>query len=85
MSQAIHDAAEVSRFMKSDVGKGALARIAAKYYEEFRRADSSEKRVTAWAKANALEDFLTEIQTVQDSGERETLIAARSALKPKDK
>lgn len=85
MSQAIQDASEVTRFMKSDVGKGALARVATKYYEEFRAADSSEKRVTAWAKANALEDFLKELQAIQDAGEREELIAAKSAPKPKDR
>lgn len=83
--KTIEDARVVKNFLDNDVVKAALARVSVRYYEEFRRADSSEKRVTAWARANALEDVLTELQAVKDAGEREVLIAERSAPKPKEK
>lgn len=75
----------MKQIMDDDVMKAALARVSVSIYAEFRRADSSEKRVTAWAKANVLEEILTELQAVKDAGEREALIAAKSAPKPKEK
>lgn len=85
MSQAIANAAVVKQFLDHDVIKGAFKRVAAEIYEEFRAADSSEKRVTAWAKANALEAVLNELEGIKSAGERERIDNERRAPKPKDK
>lgn len=76
---AIQAAARVDSFLKDDAITGALSRMERRYYEEFKAADSSEKRVTAWAKAHHLDDFLTELRIVISTGEHEVLAAANAA------
>lgn len=80
--QAIHAAARVDQFLKDDAISGALSRMERRYFEEFKHADSSEKRVTAWAKAKVLDDFLAELRIVIDTGERAVLEIARQAARP---
>jgi hypothetical protein len=58
------------------------AMLERRYFEEFKQADSSEKRVTAWAKAHLLDDFWNQLHVVKDRGEHEAHELAR-ALKPK--
>ena len=76
--EIIRDAARLDQFLKDEVVDGAFKEVATRYYKEFRAADSSEKRVTAWAKANALEDLLLELRTAINAGEVEVLKAAQS-------
>ena len=80
--QAIQHAAKVEQFLKDDAISGAFARLERRYYEAFKQADSSEKRVTAWAKANVLDDFLTELRIIISTGERFVLEAAQAAKRP---
>lgn len=79
VEQAIQTAARVDQFLKDEAIAGALSRMERRYYEEFKAADSAEKRVTAWAKAHNLDDFLAELRIVISTGEREVLAAARAA------
>jgi hypothetical protein len=84
MSQAIADAAIVKQFLANEVIDAALKRVAATIYQEFRDADSSEERVTAWARAKALEDVLNELHAVKSAGEREATESEKRARKPKE-
>lgn len=63
---------------------GILKSVAANIYNEFRESDSSEKRVTTWAKAKALEAIINEMQAVVSAGEREKLESDKRAPKPKE-
>jgi hypothetical protein len=76
--QTIRDAATVDQFLKNEVIDATLKGLAVRYYAEFRASDSSEKRVTSWAKTNVLEDFLTELRAVVSAGEAAVLNAARA-------
>jgi hypothetical protein len=71
--QIIRDADRISEFLKDEVIAGALSRMERRIYEEFQAADSSEKRVTTWAKSVVLRDFETELRSIIDAGEREVL------------
>lgn len=79
--QAIQDAMRVQTFLKDDVIAGVLSRLERAFYEEFVAADSSEKRVTAWAKATVLRKFEMELQIVMDAGEKEVLRIANETKK----
>lgn len=63
------DGNRMREFLRDDTVNEALSRLERKYYEEFKHADSSEKRVTAWAKANALHDLTQQLLGVIDDGE----------------
>lgn len=80
----IRRAAKIDAFLKDEDIDAAWKQVATRYYEEFRRAESSEQRMQAWARAKALEDILTELRVAIDSGERAVLDAARqAALNPR--
>ena len=64
--------------------KGVFATVAANIYNEFRAADSSEKRVTAWARANALEAILTEMNAIVENGEAAKIQMEKQSRKPKE-
>ena len=85
MSQAIQNAMRVQNFLKDDAVSAAIGRLERKYFEEFKKAESSEARVRAWSKATLLDDFLNELQIVIDTGELAVLELARPAPKPKEK
>jgi hypothetical protein len=82
MSAAIQAAMRVSNFLKDEAVSAAIGRLERRYFEEFKKAESSEARVRAWSKANLLDDFLNEMQIVIDTGELAVLEAARTAPKP---
>ncbi len=69
--KAIRDGQRVKQFLADEVIDGAFKSVASDIYAEFRQADSSEKRVTAWAKSNALEAILTELNAIASRGEYE--------------
>lgn len=77
--KAVQDAMRVQNFLKDDVIGAVLARMERRYYEEFLKADSSEKRVTAWAKATTLRNLEHEMQITLDEGERAVLEIAKEA------
>lgn len=79
VADTIRIAAKIDQFIKDEDVDAAFKRVATRYYEEFRAADSSEKRVVAWAKANALEDVLLQLRITIDAGEAEVLNAAAAA------
>ena len=79
--EIIRDAQRISDFLKDDAIAAALSRMERRFYEEFIAADSSEKRVTAWAKANVLRNFEAELQIVMDAGEIEVKNAAKAAVR----
>ena len=83
MSTPIQDKQTVERFKNDDVMKSVFATLAARYYKLFRDADSSEKRVTAWALSNALEDLLDEMEAVVSAGERAEIETERARPKPR--
>jgi hypothetical protein len=82
MSAAIQAAMRVSNFLKDEAVANALALLERKYYEEFKKSESSEARVRAWAKANVLDDFKDQLQIVIDTGEVAVLELARAAPIP---
>ena len=75
--ETIRVAAKIDAMLKDDDIKDAFKAVSVRYYEEFRRAKSSEERVTAWAKANALEDVLTQLRVGIDAGEAAVLTAVK--------
>jgi len=62
-------ASRINQFLGDDAVTWVFSRMERQYYEEFKNADSSEKRVTAWAKAKALSDFEKELKGILDDGE----------------
>lgn len=64
--------------------KGVLATVAANIYSEFRAADSSEKRVTAWARAKCLEEIITEMNAVVENGEAAKIQMEKQSRKSKE-
>lgn len=77
--EVIRRAGVVDEFLQNEVIAGILSRLERKYYEEFLASDSSEKRVTAWAKAKTLRDFEQETKAVIDGGKIELEHIARKA------
>ncbi len=61
--------AKMQEFLHDDTVNAAFSRLERRYYEAFKSADSSDKRVTAWAKANALADLQQELLSVVADGE----------------
>lgn len=59
----------VNEFLNDDIVKQALDALHNKYVAEFKAADSSEKRVTAWAQFRVLDDFQTALRAVVNAGE----------------
>lgn len=71
--EKIDAAMRVSNFLKDPAIITALAGVKWRNYERFESADSSEKRVQAWACAHVLKEFEQELQLVIDQGEHEVL------------
>lgn len=84
MSTPIQDGLRVKQWLEDELFKGILKRVSVNIYDEFRAADSSEKRVTAWAKANALEAILVEMNAVVENGEAAKIETDRQSRKPKE-
>lgn len=84
MTTPIQDGMRVRAWLEDPLMDGILKSVAANIYNEFREADSSEKRVTTWAKAKALEAIINEMQAVVSAGEREKLESDKRAPKPKE-
>lgn len=84
MSTPIQDGLRVKQWLDDELFKDVLKTVSANIYAEFRAADSSEKRVTAWAKANALEAILVALNSVVEEGERARLESEKRAPKPKE-
>lgn len=79
--KTIRIAQKIDAFLKDEDIIAAFKLVSVRYYEEFRAATSSELRVTAWARANALEDILTQLRIPIDAGEAEVLKAAQHTAK----
>lgn len=79
--QVVQRASRLKQLLDDPIIADALSRMERRFYEEFIAADSSEKRVTAWAKANVLKEFEREMNSVFDAGETEVLRAAKDAAK----
>lgn len=84
MTAPIQDGQRVKAWLDDELMKGVFKTVAANIYNDFRAADSSEKRVTAWARANALEGIINEMQAIVSAGEREKLESDKRAPKPKE-
>ena len=67
--QLIADASRLTAFLADEAIEAALSRMERRFYEDFINADSSEKRVTTWAKATVLRDFERELRSITDAGE----------------
>lgn len=76
--ETIRRAAKMDEFLKDAIVDEQFKEVAVRYYQEFRVATSSELRVQAWAKANALEDVMTQLRTVIGAGEIAVLTAAKA-------
>ena len=74
-------ARRIDAFLKDEAIGGALSRMERRYYEEFKAADTSEKRVQAWGKAKVLDDLERELKSILDAGEMAVLQAAKAAKK----
>ncbi len=68
--QIVDAGARVTRFLEDEAVKAAIAALEKRYYDAFRASASPEVREAAWAKANALTDLQTELQSVVDRGTR---------------
>lgn len=75
----IEEAMKIENFLKDETIGGCIKAVAAKIYDEFRAADTSEKRVLAWARSKALEELLTEFKITQEAGEVEVMKIAQEA------
>lgn len=84
MSTPIQDGLRVKTWLEDELFKDILKTVAANIYAEFRAADSSEKRVTAWAKANALEAILVEMNAVVENGETASRESEKQSRKSKE-
>lgn len=80
----IQDGLKVKAWLEDPLMDGIIKTVAANIYNEFRAADNSEKRVTAWARANALEALISEMKAVVSAGERERIETDRRAPKSKE-
>ena len=65
----VRDAERLKEFLKDGAVERCLGLLERKYYEHFLAADSSEKRVVAWAQANVLRDFHKHLAGVLTDGE----------------
>lgn len=83
--EIIRDATRVKEFLADPIIEGAMSRMERRFYEAFIAADSSEKRVTAWAQATVLRTFETELNAVIGAGEVEVINAAKVAAQPKSR
>lgn len=84
MSTPIQDGLRVKAWLEDPLMDGILKTVAKDIYDEFRAADNSEKRVTAWAKGKALEAIISQMNAVASAGEREKLESDKRAPKPKE-
>jgi hypothetical protein len=84
MSTPIQDGLKVKAWLDDPLMKGVFATVAARIYTEFRAADTSEKRVTAYARANALEAILVEMNAVVENGELAKIETDKQARKPRE-
>lgn len=75
--QLIQDAHRIDLFLKDEAIIAAFSRMERAYYEEFANADSSEKRVTVWAKAKVLKDFEGQLKILVEPLEIEKIHAAK--------
>lgn len=64
----VRAAERIKEFLADDAVAACLGRLERKYYEQFIAADSSEARVKAWAAANVLRDFHSQLQSVVTDG-----------------
>lgn len=81
--QLLREGMRMKEILADDLLVEARALMERRYYEEFKRADSSEERVRAWAKANLLDDFWNLLHDITSRGEHEVAEAKR-ALKSKE-
>lgn len=58
----------VENFLRDPVIQAALKAIHETYYAEFRAAVSADKRMEAWSRAKALDDFAAALRAVVDTG-----------------
>lgn len=69
LEERIAHAKRLQQFLADPLVATALTALERRYYEEYLSADSSEKRVTAWAKGNVLRDLNGALKAVLDDGE----------------
>lgn len=82
--RVLHEAARIKGFLTDEIVAKHLGLLERKYYEEFLRADTSEKRVRAWAQATVLREFTQELQAVVGAGEHEQAAGKKTgALAPR--
>lgn len=81
--QIVRDGQRISEFLKDPAIEAAMSRMERRIYEEFLDADSSEKRVTTWAKATVLREFERELRSIVGAAEMEVLKEAHEAAKAK--
>jgi hypothetical protein len=67
-AQQIAEGQRAKAFMEDAVVKRLLHELEKEYASEFLKADTDEKRRTAWAKAHALVDFTADLRGVFESG-----------------
>lgn len=59
----------INAFLHDEIVQEALRALERKYLNEFKAADSSEKRVTSWAQFRLLDDFTTALTSVVTAGD----------------
>jgi hypothetical protein len=68
--EAVRRQHRVEEFLKDEIIRQALDDLKDDNYVFFTGAVSSDQRVTAWAKAQALADFSKELLRIVDAGKR---------------
>lgn len=66
--ERIAQAERIKQFVEDAVVNDIISKLERKYYEEFKKARSADERVTTWAKAVVLEDFLTSMSIRVNDG-----------------
>lgn len=66
----IADGSRVAAFLAEPAVQAAIERLKTKYYEGFKSASTRDDLNAQWSKAHVLDDMLSELQAVQDSGTR---------------
>jgi len=68
--EAIRRGNRIKEFLEDPIIRHALEELKEDNYVAFTNADSSDKRVTAWAKAQVLQDFAVALAATVDAGKR---------------
>jgi Skp family chaperone for outer membrane proteins len=67
-TQRIGDMERLKAFLADEAVKRALAALNRQYFDDFKASTTPPERESAWAKARALDDFGTALQSILDVG-----------------